>query len=107
MCVAFAPTTRPSISGNEGIAADMDEMEVRVDDQLDARRVSVDRFEPGADLLARLEVDPEQPGEARVQPPGRVMLAVGGSPVSNNARASRVLDQKHRDRYGDVALAAL
>jgi hypothetical protein len=64
----------------------MVEMEMRVDHQVDARRVPVDRFEPGADLLARLKVDPEQPGEARAQPPGRVMLAIGVQPGIEHAR---------------------
>jgi hypothetical protein len=76
-----------------------------VDEQVDTRRVPVDRFEPGADLLARLEVDPEQPREARAQPAGRVMLAVGVKPGIEQYPASRVLDQKYRDRHGDVALA--
>jgi hypothetical protein len=84
----------------------MVEMEMRVDDQVDARRVPVDRFEPGADLLVRLKVDPEQPGEAWAQPPGRIMLAIGVQPGIEQRPATRVLDQKHRDRHGDVALAA-
>jgi hypothetical protein len=69
-------------------------MEVRVDDEVDARRVPVDRF------------DPEQRGEAWAQPLGRVMLAVGVQRGIEQRPASRVLDQKHRDRHADVALAA-
>ena len=47
-----------------------------------------------ADLLARLEADPEQPGEARAQPTSRVMLAIGVQPGVEQRPASRVLDQK-------------
>ena len=62
---------------DQRVAADMVEMEMRVDDQVDLRRVAADRFEPGADFLAGLEVEAEQAGEARPEPAGGVVLAIG------------------------------
>ena len=85
----------------------MVEVEMRIDDQIDMCRVPVDRFETGADLLAGLEADPEQPGEARAQPPDRVMLAIGVQPGIEQRPASRMLDQKNRHRERDVTLATL
>jgi hypothetical protein len=37
-------------------------MEMRIDDQIDARRVAADRLEPRADLFARIKADPERHG---------------------------------------------
>src|SRR6516162_11360478 len=39
--------------GDQRVAADMVEMKMRVDDDVDLCRIAVDRFEPGADFLTR------------------------------------------------------
>jgi hypothetical protein len=41
------------------VAADMMEMEMRIDDEIDTCRVAADRFEPRAEPLARIKADPE------------------------------------------------
>jgi hypothetical protein len=85
----------------------MIEMEVRVDNDVDLAGISVNRFEPGADLLAGLKADTEEPGESRAQPSSGVGLAIGMQPCVEQCPSLRVLDQKDRDRHGDVAFAAL
>jgi hypothetical protein len=66
--------------GDQRVAADMVEMKMRVDDEVDLTGIAVDRFNPRADLLARLKADPEQPGEPSAEPPGGVVLAIGVQP---------------------------
>jgi hypothetical protein len=68
-----------------GTAADMVEMEMRFDDEIDARRVAPDRFEPRADLFARIKADPEQRGDPGAEAPLRIMRQSGWRPVSNKA----------------------
>ena len=58
----------------------MIEMEVRVDDEVDLAGISVNRFEPGADLLTGLKADTKQPGESRAEPSSGVGLAIGMQP---------------------------
>jgi hypothetical protein len=58
---------------------------MRIDDDIHARRIAADRFEPRADLLARIKADPEQRGEAGAEATLRIMPASGRSSVSNNA----------------------
>ena len=85
----------------------MIEMEVRVDDEVDLAGIPVNRFEPGADLLAGLKGDTKQPGESRAEPTSRVELAIGVQPCVEQCPSLRVLDQKDRDRHRDVAFTAL
>jgi len=82
-------------------------MEMRVDDQVDLRRVAIDCFEVGADLLAQLEVEFEQSGEARAQAVRRIMLAIRMHAGIEQRRAFWVLDQIGRDRQPDAALTTL
>jgi hypothetical protein len=85
----------------------MVEMEMRVDDEVDARRVAADRLEPGADLLARTKADLEEAGEPSPEPPDRVTLAIGMEAGIEQRPSLWMLDQEHWDRHGDLALAAL
>jgi hypothetical protein len=39
------------------VAADMVEMKMRIDDDVDLCRIAADRFEPGADFLTRPKVE--------------------------------------------------
>ena len=89
--------------GDQCVAADMIEMEMRVDDEVDLARISVNRFEPGADLLAGLKADTKQPGKLRTEPPSGVGLSIRVQPGVEQYPSLRVLDQKDRDRHGDVA----
>jgi hypothetical protein len=89
------------------IAANMIEMEMRVDDEIDLAGISVDRFETCADFFAGLKADTEKPSEPRAQPSSGVVLAIGMEPCVKQCPSLWVLDQKDRDRHGDVALSAL
>src|SRR5436305_6660151 len=81
-------------------------MEVRVDDEVDLGRNAVDRFETGADLLARVKIEFEQRGGARADAAGSVVLAIGMHAGVEQCGTLRVLDQIGRDRQPDPALAA-
>jgi hypothetical protein len=96
-----------SRAARQRVAADMIEMEMRVDDEVDLGGIAVDRFQPCADLLTGLEVDTEQPGEPRAEPPSGVVLAIGVQPGVEQRAALGMFDQKNRDGHGDVALAAV
>jgi hypothetical protein len=63
--------------GAETIAADMVEMEMRVDQEVDLCRVAADRHQARADLFARAIVELEQSRDARADPHRRIVLAVG------------------------------
>jgi len=85
----------------------MIEMELRVDDEVDLRRVAAERFNTRADLLARVIIEIEEAREARAEPRRGIVLAVGMHAGIEQCRAFRVLDQIGRDRQADLALAAL
>ena len=55
----------------------MIEMEMRVDDEINFAGISLNRFEPGADLLTGLKADTKQPGKPRAEPSGGVVPAIG------------------------------
>ena len=85
----------------------MIEMKMRVDDEVDLAGVSVERFETCADFFARLKADTEKPSEPLAEPSRGVVLAIGMEPCVKQCPSLWVLDQKDRDRHGDVALSAL
>jgi hypothetical protein len=85
----------------------MIEMKMRVDDEVNLAGISVDRFEPRTDFFARLKADTEKPGEPCTESSSRVGLAIGVQPRVEQCPSLRVLDQKDRDRHGDVAFPAL
>src|SRR6266436_7317159 len=93
--------------GDQRVAADMVEMEMRVDDDIDLRRIAVDRLQPGADFLARPIVEREQIRRARSDPPGRVVLAVRMHAGIEQHGPLGVLYQISRDREICPALPAL
>jgi hypothetical protein len=93
--------------GNEGVAADMVKMEMRVDDEIDARWVAVHHFELRTDLLPWAKGDFEQIGHPLAKPAGGVMLAIGMQAGIEQRPPFWVLDQKDRDGHGDLAFAAL
>src|SRR5207244_1260934 len=92
--------------GDERVAADMVEMEMRVDNDVDPRRIAADRLQPCADLLTRSEVEREQGGSARADLRGRVVLAVRMHARVEQYAPLRVLDQISRDREICPALSA-
>ena len=51
--IPFAPLHQHRRVWDQRVAADMVEMEMRVDDEIDLRRVAADRLKPGIDFLAR------------------------------------------------------
>ena len=65
---------------DQRVAADMIEMKMRVDDEVDLAGISVDRFEPRTDFFARLKADAEKPREPRAEPSSGVVLAVRVQP---------------------------
>jgi hypothetical protein len=105
--IPFAALHQHRRVGDQRVAADMVEVKMRVDDEVDLAGIAVDRFEPRAHLFARLKADPEQLGEPWAEPPGGVVLAIGAEPGVEQRPALGMFDQKDRDRHGDVALATL
>jgi hypothetical protein len=93
--------------GNERIAANVVEVKMRIDDDVDPRWVAVDRFEPRADFLARPEVEREEAGGPLPDAPGGVVLAVWMHPSVKEGRPLGMLDQISRDRQLDLALPTL
>ena len=73
-------------------------MEMRVDDEVDLARISVNRVEAGADLLAGSKADTKQPSEPQAQPSSGVVLAIGMEPCVKQCPSLWVLDQKDLDR---------
>src|ERR1700745_2713752 len=90
---------------DQRVAADMIEMEMRVDDEVDLAGISVDRFEPRTDFFPRLKADADKPGEAGAKSSSGVVLAIGVQTGVEQHPSLRVLDQKDRYRHGDVALS--
>jgi len=77
---------------------------VRVDDEVDLRRVAAERLEPRRDVLAGVVVEAEQLGDAR---PARA-AGRAGSPGACRCRTAPflgVLDEIARDRQPHLALA--
>src|ERR1700686_2525452 len=93
----LAPLHQHCRVGDQRVAADMVEMKMRVDDEVDLAGITADRFAPRTDLLARLEADPEQPGEPRAESPGRGVLAIGVQPGVEQRPAPGMLDEEDRD----------
>src|SRR5438477_9708455 len=79
---------------DQRVAADVIEMEMRVDDEVDLAGISVNRFEPGADLLARLKADTKQPGEPRAEPSSGDGLAIRVQPCVDLCLSFWVLIRK-------------
>jgi len=48
--------------GDQRVAADMVEMKMGIDDEVDLRRIAVHGLESGTDLFAGLKADPKEPG---------------------------------------------
>jgi hypothetical protein len=65
---------------NTGVAADMIEMEMRVDDEVDLAGVSIDRFEASAHFFARLKPDTEKPSEPLTKSFSGIVLAIEVQP---------------------------
>jgi hypothetical protein len=47
---------------DQGVAPDMVDVEMRVDDEVDLAGIAVDLFKARTHLLAGLKADPKQPG---------------------------------------------
>src|ERR1700738_5678349 len=62
---------------DQRIAADMIEMKMRVDDEVDLVGISVNRFEPRTDFFPRLKADTEKLGESLAEPSSGVVGAIG------------------------------
>src|SRR6516162_8010477 len=89
------------------VAADMVEMKMRVDDDVDLCRIAVDRFEPGADFLTWSVVKRKEAGNAGSHPRRRIVLAIGMHPGVKKGGPFGMLDQIRRDREIRLALSAL
>ena len=96
--VPFAPLHHHRRVRDQRVAADMVEMEMRIDDEVDLGRIAADRFQPGADFLAWPVVECEQTGDAGADPTGGVVLAIGMHPGIEQHRALGMFDQIGRDR---------
>src|ERR1700731_4156366 len=78
--IPLAPLYQHRRVGKEGVATDMVEMEMRIDNEINLAGIAVDRFQPGADLLTGREADLEQPTHALAETAGGIMLAIGVQP---------------------------
>src|ERR1700730_3584721 len=92
---------------DQRVAADMIEMKMRVDDEVNLVGISVNRLEPRTDFFPRLKADTEKPGEPRAKSSSGVLLAIGVQPGIEQHPSLGMLDQKDRDRHSDVALSAI
>src|SRR5438105_884412 len=93
--------------GNERVASDMVEVKMRVDDDVDPRRVAADRLEPRADLLAWTVVEREQADEPLSEARGGVALAGRMHTGVEQGCPLGMLDQVGRNGQLRLALAAL
>src|SRR5690349_4980730 len=89
------------------IAADVVEVEMRIDEQIDLGGITAHSNQLRTNLLASFERDSEQPGEPRSKPTGGILLTVWMQTAVEQCHTLRVFNQVDRDRQGDVALAAL
>jgi hypothetical protein len=71
---------------DQHVAADMVEIEIRIDNNIDPRRVAADRCEPRSDPLARSKADREQGASPQPRPPSGSRRQSGWGPVSNRTR---------------------
>jgi hypothetical protein len=85
----------------------MVEMKMRVDDDIDLCRISVDRFESRADIFARPEGEREQTGDARSDSRGGVVLAIGMQSGVEEDPPFGMLDQVSGYRQVRPTLSAL
>ena len=81
----------------------MVQMEMRIDDEIDASRIAVDCFEPCADFLAGGKPDLVNAGHPLAEPADRIVLTIGMQAAVEKHSPFRVLDQEGRDRHGDAA----
>jgi len=85
----------------------MIKMKMRVDDEVDLARISVDRLESCTDFFAGSKADTEKPSQPLTEPSSRIVLAIGVQSGVEECPPVRVLDKKDRDWHGDVAFATL
>src|SRR3954451_21777290 len=81
----------------------MVEMEMRIDDEIDASGIAADCFESCADFLARGKLDLIKAGHSLAEPADRIVLTIGMQAAVEKHSPFRVLDQENRDRHGDAA----
>jgi hypothetical protein len=84
----------------------MVEMEMRIDDELNARRIAVDCFQPSADFLTGRKPNLINAGHPFAEPADRIVLAIRMEAAVEKHLSFRVLDQENRDRHGDPAFGA-
>src|ERR1700730_6970223 len=75
---------------DQRVAANMIEMEMRVDDEVDLARVSVDRFEPPTAFFPRLKANTEKTREPRAKSSSGVVLAIRVQPGVEQCPSFRV-----------------
>jgi hypothetical protein len=92
---------------DQRVPADMIEMKVRVDDEVNLAGISVYGLQSCADFFARLKPDTEKASEPFTESFSGVVLAIRVQPRIEQCASLGVLDQKYRDRYGDIALSPL
>jgi hypothetical protein len=92
---------------NEGVAANMVEVEMRVDDEIDARGITTDSFQPSADFFAWAEPDVVKAGHSFTEPAGGIMLAVRMQTSIEQRPPFRMFDQEHGNRHDDLTRATL
>src|SRR5205823_1175288 len=81
--IPFAALNQHRRVRDQRVAADMVEMEMRVDDQVDFFGVAVERRQSRADLLAGVIVELEQAGQARPEPRRRIVVCISNSASTN------------------------
>ena len=81
----------------------MVEMEMRVDDGIDARGIAVDGLQPGADFVTGGKPDLVDAAHSFAEPADRIVLTIWVQPTIEKDLSFRMLDQENRYRHGDTA----
>jgi len=81
----FLPLHHDGGVGDRGVAADMIEMEMRVDDEIDRLGIAAEGAQPRRDVLARMIIEAEEPGDALPTRPLGSCWQSGWMPVSKSA----------------------
>jgi hypothetical protein len=91
---------------DKGIASDMVEMEMRIDDEINASGIAVDGLQPGANFFTGGEPDLIDAGHSFAEPADGIVLAIWVQPAVEKDSSFRMLDQENRYRHGDPAFGA-
>ena len=85
----------------------MVEMEMRIDDEINASGIAIDGLQPGANFFTGGKPDLIDAGHSFAEPADRIVLAIWVQPAVEKDSSFRMLDQENRYRHGDAGLRRL